>query len=375
MKKYLLKIFISILCVITLAIPSHAQSEYNNVEAKVVKDLGIKEVKQENGITQMVQEVTIRILEGDYEQEEHDVQYILKENVENSNNSKDKLAENNKILVNIKEDDGEISSISIQEIVRQNNILFMALIFLILVVSIGRKNGIKIILICLFTALSIYYIFIFSISKGWNLLLMSFVTALCINIFNSIVLNGISKKTNIIVLCSMLGVVISGIIAFMYFKFMQLSGAILNVSIFNISLNIKELLYSGVILSSCGMCLYISSTISNYLEGLKKEDKNINWKQLFKLGIEKGTNLITNIIYIPILLYLCSAITLLIIHISNSIDSQNISIIIAYLVNISIGGIITIPITSFLYSFLNRNKIFYKAKSDNIIEGKRSLKL
>ena len=375
MKKFLLKIVITILCGIIFAIPSYANSEYNNVEAKVVKDLGIKEVKKDDGTTQIVQGVTIRILEGDYKQEEHDVEYVLKEDIDNSNNSKDKLMENNKILANIQEENGEITSINIQEIVRQNNIIFMILIFLILVLIVARKKGIKLILISIFTVLSIYYIFVCSISKGWNLLLMSFITALCINIFVSMILNGISKKTDIIVLCSMLGVIISGIIAFIYFKFMQLSGEILNVSIFNISLSIKELLYSGVILSSCGICLYISSAISNYLEGLKEEDKNINWKQLFKLGIEKGTNLITNIIYIPILLYLCSAITLLIIYISNSIYSPNISIIIAYLVNISIGGIITIPITSFLYSFLNRNKIFYKVKSDNIIEGKRSLKL
>ena len=271
MKKFLLKIVIAILCGITFAIPLYARSEYNNVEAKVVKDLGIKEVKKDDGTTKMVQEVTIRILEGDYEQEEHDVEYVLKEDIENSNNSKDKLMENNKILANIQEENGEITSIKIQEIVRQNNILFMILIFLILVLIVARKKGIRLILISIFTVLSIYYIFVCSISKGWNLLLMSFITALCINIFASMVLNGISKKTEIIVLCSMLGVIISGIIAFIYFKFMQLSGEILNVSIFNISLNIKELLYSGVILSSCGICLYISSAISNYLEGGRKK--------------------------------------------------------------------------------------------------------
>ena len=374
MKKYILKIMMIIGSLVVISIPVYAQAEDNDVDAKVIKNLGTEEVKQENGITQEIQSVTIRILEGEYENEEHDVKYVLSENIENQN-SKDELLEDNKIRVNIQESDGEISSISIQEITEKKDVFILLFVFLALVLLIGRKKAIKPIIICLLTVLSIYFIFIYSTSKGWNMLLMSFVTVLVVNIIISVILNGIGRKASIVVMSSMLGVAICGLTAFIYFKFTQLPERIWNISIFEFSFNIKELLNSGVVLTSSGICLYLSSIIANYLENLKREDRNINWKQLLKLGIEEGMNHFTNILYIPILLYLCSAITLIFVEISGTIYNETITMILVYLIHIGIGAIVTVPIASVLYSFMNRNKIFFKTKSDNIIEGQRSLKL
>ena len=41
----------------------------------------------------------------------------------------------------------------------------------------------------------------------------------------------------------------------------------------------------------------------------------------------------------------------------------------------SIGVLYTVPITSIVFAFLNRNKIIYKRVTDNKVEGKRSLKI
>ncbi len=41
----------------------------------------------------------------------------------------------------------------------------------------------------------------------------------------------------------------------------------------------------------------------------------------------------------------------------------------------SMGVVYTVPITSFVYAILNRNKTVYKTTSENIIDGKMSLKL
>ena len=41
----------------------------------------------------------------------------------------------------------------------------------------------------------------------------------------------------------------------------------------------------------------------------------------------------------------------------------------------SMGVVYTVPITSFVYSILNRDKVIYKKTSDNKVNGKRSLKI
>ena len=40
-----------------------------------------------------------------------------------------------------------------------------------------------------------------------------------------------------------------------------------------------------------------------------------------------------------------------------------------------VGIVYTVPITASIFAFVNRNKEVYKMKSENIVEGKRSLKI
>ena len=40
-----------------------------------------------------------------------------------------------------------------------------------------------------------------------------------------------------------------------------------------------------------------------------------------------------------------------------------------------IGIIVVIPITSLMFAFFYKDKAIYKVKSDNIVEGKRTLKI
>ena len=41
----------------------------------------------------------------------------------------------------------------------------------------------------------------------------------------------------------------------------------------------------------------------------------------------------------------------------------------------SMGVVYTVPITSFVYSVLNKDQVIYKKVSDNKLNGKRSLKI
>ena len=55
MRRKILKIVMVALCIIAIILPIYAESEYKNIEAKVVKVLGTEEVQKENGIKQKVQ--------------------------------------------------------------------------------------------------------------------------------------------------------------------------------------------------------------------------------------------------------------------------------------------------------------------------------
>lgn len=374
MKGKLVVSILIILVALTSIVSVYAQSEYEGVKAQIVEDKGVQETKQEDGTIKKTQSTEVRILEGEYENEEYEMEYVLTEDA-NSINAKPDLKENDSVIVNIQEKDGEVSSIEVQEIVRHNYIIYMAIIFLILLIIVGRKKAIKPVLIFSIIVASVYFIFINNIQKGVNIILMSIVTSFIITLALSIVINGFNKKMLMVVICSVIGMGVSGILVYILFDILKLSGEMMNVEISNISINIKALVCSGAIITCSGVCAILAGLIIKYLEGIKREEQDISVKQLFICGLDKGIDMVTKMIGVVVLLYLCGATTLVTFVTEEGFNNETVMTIISYLFIICTCAVITIPVASIIYSTLNKNKMFYKTKSDNIIKGQRSLKL
>ena len=111
MKKSIFIILVIIFSMLATNLSVYAQSEENNVKAKVIENNGTKEVEQENTPTQIMQNVKIRILEGEYENEEYELVYEISQDLNNCISNVE-LKEKDNILVRIDEIDGEIVSIN-----------------------------------------------------------------------------------------------------------------------------------------------------------------------------------------------------------------------------------------------------------------------
>lgn len=250
MKKYI-SIMLLVFLIITVALPIYAQNDSNNIKAEVIQNKGIEEIKEEKVSTKKVQNVTVRILEGEYENEEYDMQYVLSENIENIT-SNSELKEDDNILVQIEEKDGEVTKINYIETINSSYILYiLGAIFIVIVLIIGGKEAIKPIIIYLLTILLVSCIFIFSIQRGWNLILISGVLSLLITICVLIKGNGINKKTASKLLCAVIGISIAGILMYVLFDIMNLTN--INIKIAEEFIDIKELICSGAILFGCGI--------------------------------------------------------------------------------------------------------------------------
>ena len=73
MKKSIIS-FLIIFLILGIGLSVYANEEKTNAKAKVIETQEIKEVKQENSEDiQKIQEVKVRILEGEYKNEEYDL--------------------------------------------------------------------------------------------------------------------------------------------------------------------------------------------------------------------------------------------------------------------------------------------------------------
>ena len=251
MKKLIVAIFI-ILMVIAKGSPSYAQSEEESVKAQIIEIKSLEEVSNENEPKKKMQNVTVRILEGEYENEEYDMVYVISEDTENWIISNVELREEDNILVTVSEKEGEVTSITYIKNINNHHIEYeIAIILTIVLIIIGIKKGLIPILVYLMTIVLFIFLLIFSMKMGWNLILVSAIFSFLITVFYITRANGINNKTFVMILGSILSIALAGILMSILFDTMRLLN--INLKITENFVNIKDLICSCIIVVSCGI--------------------------------------------------------------------------------------------------------------------------
>lgn len=356
-----------------------------SVKAIVVQAGSTYEKDNENGGKETVQDVKVKILQGTKENEKFNVTYALSYDLDNKIVGY-KLREGNLLFVNIAEENGEYK-VTIQDIIRQNYLIALIVFFFASILVIGGKKGLKAIIGLVITVLAIFFILVVAIFKGYNAILVSIGTCFLIIVATYTVIGGWNKKTFSAALGTLGGVVLAGAIASLTGYLAQLSGAgkeeaiMLSLASKNVVFNFKDLLFAQIIVSSLGACMDVGMSISSSLSELKEKKPEITEKELFKSGMNIGGDMIGTMTNTLILSFIGSSLILVLLYMASSvkfIEVINIEAIATEAVCAiagSVGIVYTVPITALIYSHINKDKEVYKTKSENVIQGKRSLKI
>ena len=328
--------------------------------AKVIKAGEEKEVDN-GGMKDTVQDVTIRIEEGDYEDEEFETIYNLSYDIEGKIKGYP-LKEGDKVQVQILED-GENVSVTIIDYVRNSYMLLMFIIFLLSIVLIGGRQGIKAIIALLITILAVYFILINGIFHGLDPIWTSIGTCMFIIIATFVVIGGINKKIITAALGTLGGVISAGIVASIFNYLCRMSGAgedavQLSISMTTMVFDFKDLLFAGIIISALGACMDVGMSIASSLDEIKIKNPTITYKELFTSGMNIGRDAISTMTNTLILAYVGGAITLILLFMASNVsfvDIMNKETIAQEIVSAiagSMGVVYTVPITEFVYSLL-----------------------
>lgn len=352
---------------------------------KIVEVRGVKEVET-GGVKDLVQDITVEITEGEYVGEEFETTYMLSLDMHGQVFAYE-LEVGDKVIVQLIEDaDGNVTPI-VQDVARFNYIILIFILFLFCIGIIGGKKGIKAIISLVFTIVCIYFILIKGIYKGNNAIIYSFLTAFIVVSISFIIMNGFNRKTLTALVGSFGGIVISGILALIFNNMSKLSGAgedimQLTANLSTINYNFRDILFSGIIISTIGICMHVSISIVSALDEIKMKTPEITWKELFKDGMKVGKEIIGTTSNILILAYIGSLLTLILLFMSTTdsnliriINKENVAEQLISALSASIGVVLTIPITAISYAILNKDKVIYRKNSENRVNGKRSLKI
>lgn len=359
--------------------------ETENIKAKIIEAGETYERDNGSGGVETVQKVKVKILNGEKADEKFDSEYVLTYDMDNKIVGY-KLREGNTVYVKVSEEAGEVK-VTIQDVQRQGYLILLVLFFFASIILVGRKKGVKAILGLVITILAVFFVLLAVIFKGYNAVLVSIGTCFLIIILTFAIIGGWNKKTISAALGTLGGVVLAGLLATVIGYFAQLSGAgkeeaiMLSVASKNVVFNFRELLFAEIIVSALGACMDVGMSIASSLNELKEKKPTMTAKELFKSGMNIGGDMIGTMTNTLILSFIGSSLVLILLYMSSSVtilDVINIEAIATEAVcaiSGSVGIVYTVPITAAIYAFINRNKEVYKVKSENIVEGKRSLKL
>lgn len=286
MKTKVATIVLMILIILSSITTVFAEDDYESVKAKVIENKWIQEVELEDGTVKKEQSTEVRILEGEFEHEEYEMIYVISEDI-NGLTSNTELKEDDIILVSIEEENGEITSVKYRETVNQNYYLYAILIALIvLAIVIARKNAIKPLISFIISILLVFGVFVLAITQKWNLILIASLVSLVVTVFIAIKVNGINKKTWLMIACSIVGTAIAGIIAYILFDILKLTNV--NIKIAESFINIKEIFVTATILFGgvlADIIVLSSLNIFNFLNKpyKRKSDNIIHGQRSLKL--------------------------------------------------------------------------------------------
>ena len=356
-----------------------------NTYGKIIKAGEVKETVT-GTVTEKIQEVTVEITEGDYIGDEFTTNYILSYDIDGKILAYE-LEEGNKVSVQIIEDGNGITTATVLDVVRANHIIVMAIIFLVSVVIIGGRKGIKAVLALLYTIILIYFVMIKRIFNGDSAITNSIITVSLVILGTFIIIGDrLDKKVLTAAIGTVGGVLSAGIMALIFNNLAKLTGAgedaiQLSINMTTINFNFRELLFAGILVSALGACMDVGMSIASSLDEIKMKTPDITWQELFKSGMNIGRDVIGTMTNTLILAYVGGSLTLILLfmacnmNIYEILNKETIAEQIISALAGSMGVVYTVPITSFVYSILNRDKVIYKKTSNNKVNGKRSLKI
>lgn len=337
-------------------------------------------------VKEKVQEVVVEITEGDYIGDEFTTNYVLSYDIEGKILAYE-LDEGDKVSVQIIEDADGTITVTVLDVVRANYIVIMFVLFLVSVVIIGGRKGIKAILGLLYTILLIYFVMIRGIFKGDDAIINSIITTILVIVGTFIIIgNGIDKKILTAAIGTVGGVLSAGIMALIFNNLAKLTGAgedaiQLSVNMTTTTFNFREVLFAGILVSALGACMDVGMSIASSLDEIKMKNPDITWKELLKSGMNIGRDVIGTMTNTLILAYVGGSLTLILLfmacnmNIYEILNKETIAEQIISAIAGSMGVVYTVPITSLVYSVLNRDQSIYRKTSENKLNGKRSLKI
>lgn len=305
-------------------------------------------------------DVEVKILNGPFRDRVISVYHITGDNP-----SYDIFVEpGNKVLLEAEIEGNELISVYISNHIRDTFIYLLLALFALLVVLIGGKSGLRSLFSLFVTGVLIVQVFLPLLVRGYQPILLASILSVISIIVTMAVIGGINRKTLAAIVGTTSGVLVAGIVAYVFGNLAKLTGLshqdtqmlmyIPQGTVFNY----QGLLFAGIMIGALGAVMDVGMSVASSMFEIKSISPEIKLWDLFRSGMNVGRDIMGTMTNTLILAYLGSSTPLLLLFYSYNVPLQqiiNLDAISTELVRAfsgSIGLIAAIPLTAIMAAWL-----------------------
>ena len=335
-------------------------------EARVIKILEEKKISREDGSAALQQNLLLQGLEKEWKNKEIEYKGISDLDIASANVFK----VGDKILVSeIKNIDGE-TDYYVVDFVRSGYLLWLAIIFAIIVVVIGKMKGVKSLISLVVSFFIIIKFIIPRIIDGGNPLVVGILGSLIILAIIIYLTEGFNTKSHIALVSVFFSLVITFALSWIFTNLTRLTGLAQEDAVFLLGnskglVDFRGLLLSGILIGTVGV---LDDVVVGQIESvrqIKNANPNLTNKEVYKSAYEVGNTHLGAIINTLFLTYAGASLPLLLLFYINPVGSVsftqaiNNELIATEIVRTIVGSIgiaLSIPISTYLATIWLKNK-------------------
>jgi len=199
--------------------------------------------------------------------------------------------------------------------VRINYILILGAVFLALVLLFGRKKGFSAIVALGFTCMAVFFVFIPAILSGRNIYITTIVVCIFAIASTLLIVIGQNKKALSAMLGCLGGVLLTGLLMLIMDTALSMTGLLdadaLSLLHLPTPIDLRALIFAGVILGAVGAIMDVAMSISSSLWELKESGGVADFTGIVKSGINIGRDILGTMLNTLILAYIGSSLSLI----------------------------------------------------------------
>src|SRR5574344_1579258 len=210
--------------------------------------------------------------------------------------------------------DGKENIYSFAEFYRSDILIVLGVVFLLIILLLGRSKGFFTIISLIITVLAIFMVFIPAILNGRNVYATTIVVAIFTIFMTLLLINGCNKKTLCAIVGNIGGIAVAGIITIIMSKLLRISGLVNEDYVFLMTANLKKpldlpgIVWSGILIGSLGAVMDVAMSIASAMNELSENMERKSFKKMLKSGMNIGRDAIGTMTNTLILAYVGSSI-------------------------------------------------------------------